>query len=79
MPKYIVEIPYLVFVTVTIEAENEEEAIDIALDEASIGAYCGNGGHDKLIGVTGDASIYCDDCPITGGDAVVGITVEVLP
>lgn len=76
---YNVEIPYLVFVTVPVKADNEEEAIEAALDVVAVNAYCGNNGHDKLIGVNGDASIYCDGDPIVSGDMIsVDITVELL-
>lgn len=55
MKKYNVSLPIIAWVTVTdIEADNEEEAIDIALDEGGVTGYCGNGGSDKLIGVYGE-------------------------
>ena len=48
----------------TVEAENEEEAIKKAYDNVGIDNYCGNGGVDKLIGVCNTdeatASIYAD-------------------
>jgi hypothetical protein len=49
-------------VTVIVEAENEDDAIEIADEKFSgITSFCGNGGVDKLIGVSGDdESIYCD-------------------
>ena len=53
-----------VVVEVTVEAENEEEAIEKAYDNVSIDNYYGNGGADKLIGVCdtdeATASIYAD-------------------
>lgn len=49
-----------VVVEVTVEAENEEEAIKKAYDNVSIDNYCGNGGTDKLIGV-------CDTDEATAG------------
>ena len=64
MKKYIVTGYANVVVEVTVEAENEEEAIQKAYDNASIDNYCGNGGVDKLIGVCdtdeATASIYAD-------------------
>ena len=64
MKKYTVTGYANVVVEVTVEAENEEEAIEKAYDNVSIDSYCGNGGTDKLIGVcdTGEAtaSIYAD-------------------
>lgn len=64
MKKYIVTGYTRVIVEVTVEAENEEEAIEKAYDNVSIASYCGNGGTDKLIGVCNTdeatASIYVD-------------------
>lgn len=64
MKKYTVTGYANVVVEVTVEAENEEEAIEKAYDNVSIDSYCGNGGTDKLIGVCNTneatASIYAD-------------------
>ena len=64
MKKYTVTVYANVVVEVTVEAENEEEAIQKAYDNVSISNYCGNGGIDKLIGVCdtdeATASIYAD-------------------
>lgn len=64
MKKYIVTGYANVVVEVTVEAENEEEAIQKAYGNVSIDNYCGNGGTDKLIGVCDSdeatASIYAD-------------------
>ena len=64
MKKYTVTGYANVVVEVTVEAENEEEAIEKAYDSVSIDNYCGNGGTDKLIGVCdtneATASIYAD-------------------
>lgn len=64
MKKYIVKGYTRVTVEVTVEAENEEEAIEKAYDNICINSYCGNGGADKLIGVCdtyeATASIYPD-------------------
>lgn len=64
MKKYTVTGYANVVVEVTVEAENEEEAIEKAYDNVSIDNYCGNGGKDKLIGVCdtdeATASIYAD-------------------
>lgn len=64
MKKYTVTGYANVVVEVTVEAENEEEAIEKAYDNVSINNYCGNGGVDKLIGVCNTdeatASIYAD-------------------
>lgn len=66
MKKYIVTGKVTAFISVEIEAENEEEAIEKAYEECSGPMnFVGNGGCDKLIGVcdTDDAivSIACDD------------------
>ena len=65
MKKYIITGYTEVTVEVTVEAENEEEAIEKAYDNVSIDNYCGNGGTDKLIGVCDTdeaiASIYADN------------------
>lgn len=64
MKKYIVTGYAKVIVEVTVEAENEEEAIKKAYDNIGIDNYCGNGGTDKLVGVCDTdevkASIYPD-------------------
>lgn len=64
MKQYIVTGYTTVTVEVTVEAENEEEAIQKASQNVSIDNYCGNGGVDKLIGVCDSdeaiASIYSD-------------------
>jgi hypothetical protein len=69
MKKYIVTIPYACFVTVEVEANNEREAEEMAIDEGYITSYAGNGGFDKLIGVYGsNVSIEAGDEPIAGID-----------
>lgn len=63
MKKYIVTGKVTAFITVEIEAESKEEAIEMAYEECSGPmSFVGNGGYDKLIGVDGDnVSISCDD------------------
>lgn len=51
--KYKVPFSVTCYVTVEVEAENKEEAINLADDEVHLSGYCGNGGNDKLIGVYG--------------------------
>lgn len=51
MAKFKVTAPFVVFVSTEIEAESEQDAIDLAYEEISITRFCGNGGSDKLIGV----------------------------
>ena len=47
-------------VTIDVEADNEDEALEVALDSRFyLSSFCGNGGTDKLIGVDGeDESVY---------------------
>ena len=66
MKKYIVTGKVTAFISVEIEAENEEEAIEKAYEECSGPMnFIGNGGTDKLIGVcdtdSATVSINCDD------------------
>lgn len=53
MKKYLVTVPYIVWVNVEVEADNEEEAKDIATEKSGLNSYCGNGDSDKLVGVSG--------------------------
>ncbi|MDA3855892.1 MAG: hypothetical protein PF569_06520 [Candidatus Woesearchaeota archaeon] len=67
--KYRVEIPYACFVTVDVEAENREDAIDKAWENARISHYAGNGGTSKLIGVSSsNVNIDFNDEPIDIGE-----------
>lgn len=69
--KYKVTIPYAVWVTIEVEAEDKESAIDEAASDIYIQGYCGNGGTDKLIGVT-EGSIEAGDTPLEDG----GFSIE---
>ena len=66
MKKYIVSGKVTAYISVELEAENEEEAIEKAYEECSGPmSFIGNGGYDKLIGVcdtdNANVSIACDD------------------
>lgn len=66
MKKYIVYGKVTAYISVELEAENEEEAISKAYEECSGPmSFIGNGGYDKLIGVcdtdSATVSINCDD------------------
>lgn len=66
MKKYIVSGKVTAFISVELEAENEEEAIEKAYEECSGPmSFIGNGGYDKLIGVcdtdNANVSIACGD------------------
>ncbi len=78
MPKFKVEVPFAVFVSVEVEADDEDSAMEEAAQEVSIHGYCGNGGSDKLIGVSGsDESIYACDETLDGIDGF-RITAELI-
>jgi len=62
MKKFRVIVPFPVWVSVVVEAEDEESAIDCAIEDASITSFVGNGGTDKLVGV------YGSNCSIEAGD-----------
>ena len=53
MKKYRVTIPFPVFISIDVEAESMVDAEDIALNEVVLISYAGNGGTDKLVGVSG--------------------------
>lgn len=61
--KYIVRGKTIVYVDFECEADNAEDAKEMADYEiGSLTNYCGNGGVDKLVGVYNeDASIYPSD------------------
>ena len=70
--KYRVTVPYAVFVTVEVEAESKQDAEDAACDEIYISNFCGNGGSDKLIGVT-EGSIEAGDTPLEDSGFSIGV------
>gem|GEM_PF-2831300 len=54
MAKYKVWGSFTASVSITVEADSKDEAFDKAHEEFNgIKAYAGNGGYDKLIGVSG--------------------------
>lgn len=55
MKKYEVRFAVPVFFCVTVEAKNEKEAEESAMQYARLDSFVGNGGDDKLVGV-------CDEC-----------------
>lgn len=66
MKKYIVSGEVTAYISVELEAESKEEAIEMAYEECSgPSSFVGNGGYNKLIGVcdtdNADVSIACDD------------------
>ena len=65
MSKYRVSVPYIVWVSDDIEADSKEEAIEKSYEEFYVSGYCGNGGTDRLVGVT-SGSIESDGEPAEG-------------
>lgn len=60
------------FVSIEVEAETAEEAIDVACQELDcLTSYAGNGGIDKLIGVSMRKASVCADDPIEWKEAEV--------
>lgn len=60
--KYQVSIPYVCWVYVEVDADDEKEAEDLAFEEGDLSGYAGNGGMDKLIGTTSNrASVEIGD------------------
>lgn len=65
--KYTVTMPIICNVYIEVEAESEEEAIELAHEEYGVSNFCGNGGSDKLIGVyESNHSIDVDSEPFEG-------------
>ena len=62
--RYRVSVPFLCFVTVEVEANSEEEAIDAGIQGAWINSYVGNGSANSLIGVS-EGGISAADEPCT--------------
>ena len=74
VPKYIVRIPYCVWQNIELEADSAGQAEELAWDHAGLSAFCGNGGTNKLVGVSGENNSVevCDD-PLDGE----GLSIEV--
>ena len=65
--KYFVRAVVPAFLTVEVEAEDKESAIELALDDMSLCNFAGNGGTDKIIGTTSEnVSIEAGDMPLDG-------------
>jgi len=65
MKKYLVTVPYIVWVNVEVEADNEEEAKDIATERSWLNSYSDN----KVVAVSGrgvtiEATEVCEDIDI---------------
>ncbi len=60
MNTYQVNCSIPVHLTITVEAANKEDALDLAMERAHLTGYCGNGAiSGKLIG-TSDSAVYLD-------------------
>ena len=69
MKKWVVTGNVEVTVSITVEAETEDEAMEIAEENfGGVNSYCGNGGTDKLIGVNGDNESISCDCDVEFDD-----------
>lgn len=75
MAKWEVNCAIPVFLTITVDADSEEQAIDAAMEAASLGSYVGNGGIDKLIG-TSKSNVSLEPGDIVLEDPPFKITVE---
>ncbi len=78
--KYRVDMVYALNVTVEIEADDKDDAVELAIDKAYITAYAGNGGSSgKLVG-TSDPDVYVEagDCPFEGEVGKFEISCEEL-
>lgn len=63
--KYQVTVPFAIYVTLEVEVDGIEDAKIEAVQEVYLTNYCGNGGHDRLVGVSG-GSIEVGDDTIAG-------------
>lgn len=55
MKTYLVEGTAQVLVSIEVEAESQDEAIEVAYDmQIDLDSYCGNGGMNKLVGTSLD-------------------------
>lgn len=52
MPKFLVRVPYCVWVNIEVDADDAEQAQEAAWADCGLFAFCGNGGSNKLVGVT---------------------------
>lgn len=67
MPTYKVDCAMPVFLSITVEADDEADAIDKAYEHMSLTGFCGNGGTDKLIGTyEPNVSLEPGDSPLEG-------------
>lgn len=77
MKDYIVNMTMPVYLTIRVEAETPEEAIDEAYELAYIENYVGNGGTDKIVGTRSpNVSLEAGD-EVLEGDIHFEVKVEV--
>lgn len=71
MPKYEVTCAIPVFLTITVEAEDDEAAEEEASPYMSLTSYAGNGGSHRLVGT------YSSHVSISPGDEILeGVKVR---
>ena len=67
MKKYNVTHFIAVEVTIQIDAESEAEALEESWEYAHLGSYVGNGGYDKIVGVS-DSNVSIFPMEVTLGE-----------
>lgn len=66
MPRYEVRIPFCVWQHIEVEADDPEEAEELAHNDAGLSSFAGNGAHNRLVGVYA-GSVEAIDEPIEDG------------
>lgn len=75
MSQYIVRVPYVVWASITVEAEDSDAAIEQAVEHTTLGGYVGNGGYNKLCG-TSHPDVSVQACDEALDDERIKIEVE---
>jgi len=66
--RYKVVVPYVVWAGIELEAINEEEAIEDAINETQLTNYCRHGETDRLIGsMNNETTIELSEDPLESG------------
>jgi hypothetical protein len=74
MPRFLVRVPYCVWVSIEVDADDAEQAQEAAWDHVGLRGFCGNGGTNKLVGVSGEnVSVEACEEPLD----FEGLSVEV--
>jgi len=67
------EVPFkaIVYITVTVEADTPEEALELAYDEGvDLECFCGNGGCEQLVGVYSTDILLSPDISEEDGEPI---------